>query len=694
MTRLEPVENRAGRPVIRAVLTLALACCCLANSLAQPPASAAKNSKGESQAHAAAAETVALPKSVPDPLESVNRIAWGFNRGVLVGVAKPAAKVYRSLVPKFIRDWIANFSRNAAYPVRLLNNLLQAKWNGARQETDRFFCNTVIGAGGLVDVAAKWNMPKSEAHFGQTFARWGWKPGCYLMLPIFGPSNERDALGLAADTAANPMTYLAPYAFGSGDPLSFFSPYSYYSYAVLFNNITDTVDEDVRFIRAETDPYAVLQYGRTFLRDDRAPDFQLKGEQDEASLETIQSALFTFQDPQFPGRGKTRSVLIPATGRNLKFTFWLQPGTAPMVYIIPGLGSHRLSSSAIAMAELLYGKGFSAVCLSSVFNPEFMEHASTAAMPAYSPVDVQDLRVALTQIDHRLQTQFPGRLGAKALMGYSLGGFHSLFIAAVAATNQASLIHFDRYVAIDAPVRLLHGVTQLDEFFQAPLALPSGERTATLENTFLKVAALRNVSPTPGASLPFNAIESRFLIGMAFRFTLRDVIFSSQRRTNQGVLRQPIRNLKRDPVYQEILQYSYNDYLDKFVVPYYQTRGVDLTAPEALQRASDLRTYAGGLQTNQDIRLIVNRNDVLLGPPDLQWLEATFEPERLTVFEKGGHLGNLSNPDVQKAILGALDGLRPPDNVGSGGAANKQEEPSLASRNLPPSSTRAPTRAR
>ena len=163
MTRLEPVENRAGRPVIRAVLTLALACCCLANSLAQPPASAAKNSKGESQAHAAAAETVALPKSVPDPLESVNRIAWGFNRGVLVGVAKPAAKVYRSLVPKFIRDWIANFSRNAAYPVRLLNNLLQAKWNGARQETDRFFCNTVIGAGGLVDVAAKWNMPKSEA---------------------------------------------------------------------------------------------------------------------------------------------------------------------------------------------------------------------------------------------------------------------------------------------------------------------------------------------------------------------------------------------------------------------------------------------------------------------------------------------------------------------------------------------------
>ena len=80
--------------------------------------------------------------------------------------------------------------------------------------------------------------------------------------------------------------------------------------------------------------------------------------------------------------GKTRSVLIPATDKKLKFTYWLQPGKAPVVYILPGLGSHRLAQASVALAELVYSNGYSAVCVSSAFHSEFMEHASTAALPA------------------------------------------------------------------------------------------------------------------------------------------------------------------------------------------------------------------------------------------------------------------------------------------------------------------------
>ena len=69
---------------------------------------------------------------------------------------------------------------------------------------------------------------------------------------------------------------------------------------------------------------------------------------------------------------------------------------------------------------------------------------------------------------------------------------------------------------------------------------------------------------TPQTTLPFSGIESKFLIGMTFRFILRDVIYSSQQRDNQGVLQHPIRKWRRDPVYQEILQYSYQDYFQKF----------------------------------------------------------------------------------------------------------------------------------
>jgi pimeloyl-ACP methyl ester carboxylesterase len=361
-----------------------------------------------------------------------------------------------------------------------------------------------------------------------------------------------------------------------------------------------------------------------------------------------------------------------------------------VVYIIPGLGSHRLAEPSLALAELVCSNGFSAVCVSSPFNSEFMEHASTAAMPAYLPVDGHDLQVALTEIDRRLHVLYPDRLGNRALMGYSMGALQSLFVAATGptnrysvttkgavlrfregkqgvkevriapVTNQVPLIQFDRFVAINTPVRMAFGISKLDEYYRAPLSWPDTNRTDNIENTFLKVAALSKSKLMPQTSLPFNAIESKFLIGMTFRFMLRDIIYSSQRRNNQEVLQHPIRNFRRDPVYQEILQYSYQDYFDKFAIPYYATCGVASPA-ETLEKAGDLRTYDAGLRANPDIRIIVNQNDFLLTDADLAWLHATFATNQLTVFQQGGHLGNLSNPMVQKAILAALTPMRPPE---------------------------------
>jgi hypothetical protein len=330
-----------------------------------------------------------------------------------------------------------------------------------------------------------------------------------------------------------------------------------------------------------------------------------------------------------------------------------------VVYIVPGLGSHRMAETSIALAELVYKHGYSAVSVSSPFNSEFMEHASSVALPAYLPVDGRDLHEALTVINHRLTAENPGRLGEKALMGYSMGALETLFIAGTESTNRLPLIKFDRYLAINTPVRILHGIEKLDEFYQAPLTWPSAERTDDIENTFLKVADLSKTKLTPQTSLPFSAIESKFLIGLTFRLILRDIIYSSQRRHNQGVLQHRLGNLRREPVYQEILQYSFRDYFEKFAIPYYQGRGMAATA-DTLEKAGDLRTYEAGLRANPDIRVIDNQNDFLLTDQDLAWLHATFAPEQLTVFPEGGHLGNLFNPAVQKAILGTLANMKPP----------------------------------
>ena len=586
---------------------------------------------------------------------------WAFNVGLMTDVIRPTSRVYRFVVVKPVRTGISNFGKNLTYPGRLINNLLQGKWHGACDETYRFVCNTTVGVVGFFDVGTKWNIPKSDADFGQTFGQWGWKPQFFIMLPLFGPSNERDTIGLAADTAANPLIYIAPYDFVADDPLTYLGPYSYFSYAVMYNDLSDTVDEYVRFSKAEMDPYSEIQYAWTFARENQVADFQVKGKQDEASLETLESVFFTYKDPEFPSHSTTRSVLIPATGKKLEFTYWLQPGSANVVYIVPGLGGHRLAQPSLALAELVYKNGFSAVVVSSPFNSEFMEHASTAALPAYLPVDGHDLHVALTEIDRRLHKLYPDRLGNKALMGYSMGALESLFIAATGLTNQSSLIKFDRYVAINTPVRLAQGISKLDEFYRAPLSWPATNRIDNLKNTFLKVAALSRSTLTPQTSLPFDAIESKFLIGLTFRLMLRDIIYSSQQRNNQGVLQHSIHNFRREPAYQEILQYSYQDYFEKFAIPYYSIRGLTGPTEAALVKAGDLRTYDAGLRANPDIRVIVNQNDFLLTDEDLDWLHATFTSEQLTVFSKGGHLGNLFNPGVQKSILAALTPMRPPE---------------------------------
>ncbi len=603
---------------------------------------------------------VVLPESVPDPLEPFNRAVWGFNKGLMAGVVQPTSKVYRFVVVKPVRTGIGNFGRNLTYPGRAINNLLQGKWSGARDESYRFLCNSTVGVVGFFDVGTKWKIPKSDADFGQTFGQWGWKPQCFIMLPILGPSNERDTLGFAADTAANPLLYIAPYEIVASNPLTWLGPYTYFNYAVMYNDLSDNVNEYVRFSQAEMDSYALVQYAWTFARENRVADFQVKGNQDEASLETLASVFFTYKDPDFPGVGKTRSVLIPSTDKKLKFTYWLQPQKAPVVYILPGLGSHRLAQPSIALAELVYSNGYSAVCLSSAFNTEFMENASIAALPAYLPVDGHDVHVALTEVDRRLREMYPDQLGDKALMGYSMGALHSLFIAATTPTNQASLVQFDRYVAINTPVRFIQGVTKLDEYYQAPLSWPVTNRTDNIHNTFLKVAAMSKSKVTPDSSLPFNAIESKFLVGLTFRFILRDMIFSSQQRRNLGVLQHPLRSFRRNPSYNEIQQYSYRDYVEKFAAPYYETRGLPAPAAEALAKAGDLRTYETALRTNRTVRIIVNQNDFLLPPADLDWLDATFDPDQMTVFKKGGHLGNLANPTVQKAIMSALTKAKEP----------------------------------
>jgi phospholipid-binding lipoprotein MlaA len=122
-------------------------------------------------------------------------------------VLRPVAKGYDTVTPAPVKTGVGNFFSNLFYPTVIVNDLLQLKLKQLGSDTARFVVNTLIGLGGIVDVATPAGLPAHDEDFGQTLGYWGVGPGWYLMLPFLGPSNNRDLVGKAGDWYTSPWTY-------------------------------------------------------------------------------------------------------------------------------------------------------------------------------------------------------------------------------------------------------------------------------------------------------------------------------------------------------------------------------------------------------------------------------------------------------------------------------------------------------
>jgi phospholipid-binding lipoprotein MlaA len=149
------------------------------------------------------------PYAVNDPLESVNRGIFSFNMTLDRYVIKPVAQGYRDVLPQPVRDSIHNFWTNLRSPVIMFNDAIQGQGKLAGDTFGRMWLNTILGLGGFFDVATRAGIPFHDADFGQTFGVWGVGPGPYLVLPILGPSNPRDGVGLVAGWYADPWNGIA-----------------------------------------------------------------------------------------------------------------------------------------------------------------------------------------------------------------------------------------------------------------------------------------------------------------------------------------------------------------------------------------------------------------------------------------------------------------------------------------------------
>ena len=138
------------------------------------------------------------PESVKDCFETVNRGIFAFNQFLDGVIFEPVARGYR-YIPSPIRTGTGNAMGNLSNLVTVPNNLLQGDIKQAGVNTARFVINTTVGILGIFDPAAALGFEKEEKEdYGQTLGSWGVGPGCYVVLPVLGPSTVRDTVGTVA----------------------------------------------------------------------------------------------------------------------------------------------------------------------------------------------------------------------------------------------------------------------------------------------------------------------------------------------------------------------------------------------------------------------------------------------------------------------------------------------------------------
>lgn len=130
---------------------------------------------------------------------------FNFNDGVDRAILKPAATVYRAVLPSPVRTGVGNFFANLAEPWVAVNSVLQFKGQAALETVMRFTINTVAGLAGVLDVASEVGIERHNEDFGQTLGYWGVESGPYVVLPFFGPATVRDAGALLVDVRGDPI---------------------------------------------------------------------------------------------------------------------------------------------------------------------------------------------------------------------------------------------------------------------------------------------------------------------------------------------------------------------------------------------------------------------------------------------------------------------------------------------------------
>ena len=344
--------------------------------------------------------------------------------------------------------------------------------------------------------------------------------------------------------------------------------------------------------------------------------------------------------------------------KTLKYRLARQSGPAPLMFIISGTGAHYANGKTEELKRLYYGAGYHVVQLSSPTSYDFMAAASRHATPGISDRDAADLYRAMQKIREQ-QRDLP--VTDYYLTGYSLGGLHAAFVSRLDESRKA--FNFRRVLLVNPPVNLYTSVSNLDRLVQTEVKGISNSRTF-YDLVLGKLARYfeEHGSVEIDAALLYDFQQSKqrltdeemaILIGAAFRFAAADISFTSDLINRRGFVIPPTYPMDEGtsltPFFKRALLCDFQCYIREQLLPYWRAQGDGDSLLQMIDQVSlySLRTYLAG---SDKIAVFHNRDDLILGPGDLGFLRRTLG-ERLTLFPRGGHCGNLNYRVNTQAML-------------------------------------------
>ena len=194
---------------------------------------------------------------VNDPYERFNRAMFSLNDKMYFYFLKPLGTLYAAYFPPGFRGAVRNGFNNIMFPSRFVNCALQGKFDKAGSETARFAINSIIGVGGLFDVADhEFSIHAYDTDFGLTMAHYGAGSGPFLMVPVIGPTNPRDLFGYAVDTFMEPIYYIPGPFWNSPSPY-WVTPTI--KFGKIVNNTSLRIGEYEDFKKSALDPYISMR---------------------------------------------------------------------------------------------------------------------------------------------------------------------------------------------------------------------------------------------------------------------------------------------------------------------------------------------------------------------------------------------------------------------------------------------------